>query len=179
MLDLAEYRNGLPMQKYRPLKEEIGLPVLKIRELRQGFCDISSELCSPSIQPDYLIQNGDVIFSWSGSLLIDFWCGEVCGLNQHLFKIIPRIYDPWFSYCWTAYHLRHFTAIAVSKATTIGHIKREDLKKARVLLPSPKDYLQAGGIIKPMYELIIANRLENRRFVQLKDDLLSKLLNFK
>ena len=93
------------MQKYRPSDTEIGVPVLKIKELRQGFCDSDSELCSPSIKSDYIITDGDVIFSWSGSLLVDFWCGGKCGLNQHLFKVTSDTYDPWFYFAWTNYNL--------------------------------------------------------------------------
>ena len=35
LLDIADYLNGLAMQKFRPKEGEIGLPVLKIKELRQ------------------------------------------------------------------------------------------------------------------------------------------------
>ena len=101
LLDIANYLNGLAMQKFRPQGHEIGLPVLKIKELRQGSCDDSSELCSLSIKPEYIIHNGDVIFSWSGSLLVDIWCGGTCGLNQHLFKVTSDVYDKWFYYLWT------------------------------------------------------------------------------
>ena len=87
LIDIADYLNGLAMQKYRPTVDETGIPVLKIKELRQGCCDDNSELCSPSIKSEYIIHDGDVIFSWSGSLLVDFWCGGICGLNQHLFKV--------------------------------------------------------------------------------------------
>lgn len=71
LIDIADYLNGLAMQKYRPTADETGIPVLKIKELRQGCCDNNSELCSPNIKSDYIIQDGDVIFSWSGSLLVD------------------------------------------------------------------------------------------------------------
>ncbi len=83
------------MQKHRPSDDEIGIPVLKIKELRQGCCDESSEICSPNIKSEYIIHDGDVIFSWSGSLLVDFWCGCTCGLNQHLFKVTSKKYDKW------------------------------------------------------------------------------------
>ena len=46
-MDIADYLNGLAMQKYRPKDGETGLPVLKIKELRQGICDASSELAHP------------------------------------------------------------------------------------------------------------------------------------
>lgn len=96
LLDIANYTNGLAMQKYRPTKGERGLPVLKIRELRQGFCDTDSELCSLHISDDYIIHDGDIVFSWSGSLMVDIWCGGTCGLNQHLFKVTSKSYNKWF-----------------------------------------------------------------------------------
>ena len=177
LLEIATYLNGLAMQKFRPSKKEKGLPVLKIKELRQGMCDSNSDLCSPTIKSEYIIHNGDVIFSWSGSLLVDFWCGGICGLNQHLFKVSSMKYDKWFYYSWTNYHLQKFIAIAADKATTMGHIKREDLSKASVLIPSHEDYIRIGGLLKPIYNLVIKNRLENVRLTSLRDTLLPKLIS--
>ena len=177
LLEIATYLNGLAMQKFRPSKKEKGLPVLKIKELRQGMCDSNSDLCSPTIKSEYIIHNGDVIFSWSGSLLVDFWCGGICGLNQHLFKVSSMKYDKWFYYSWTNYHLQKFIAIAAYKATTMGHIKREDLSKASVLIPSHEDYIRIGGLLKPIYNLIVENRLENIRLTSLRDTLLPKLIS--
>ena len=177
LLDIANYLNGLAMQKFRPQGHEIGLPVLKIKELRQGSCDDSSELCSLSIKPEYIIHNGDVIFSWSGSLLVDIWCGGTCGLNQHLFKVTSDVYDKWFYYLWTAHHLARFIAIAADKATTMGHIKREELAKAEVLIPCEEDYTSLTSIMQPIFELIISNRIEARKLAALRDELLPKLMS--
>ena len=177
LLDIANYLNGLAMQKFRPRDDEVGLPVLKIKELRQGSCDVSSELCSPSIKPEYIVHDGDVIFSWSGSLLVDIWCGGTCGLNQHLFKVTSETYDQWFYYLWTAHHLERFIAIAADKATTMGHIKRGELEKAEALIPSEKDYKEISSLMNPLFNLIIANRIEARKLAELRDELLPKLMS--
>lgn len=177
LLDIADYLNGLAMQKYRPKDGETGLPVLKIKELRQGICDASSELCSPSIKSEYIIHDGDIIFSWSGSLLVDIWCGGTCGLNQHLFKVTSNNYDKWFYYLWTAHHLDRFIAVAADKATTMGHIKREELEKAEVIIPSKCDYKQIRTLIKPLFDLIISNRIENRKLTALRNILLPKIMS--
>ena len=177
LLGIADYLNGLAMQKFRPKDDEQGLPVLKIKELRQGAYDASSELCSPSIKPEYIVHDGDVIFSWSGSLLVDFWCGGTCGLNQHLFKVTSGTYDKWFYYAWTNHHLQKFVAIAADMATTMGHIKREELSKAVVLIPSQSDYDRIGGLLAPLYDLVIANRIENRKLAALRDELLPQLMS--
>lgn len=177
LLGIADYLNGLAMQKYRPKDDEQGLPVLKIKELRQGSCDFNSELCSPSIKPEYIVHDGDVIFSWSGSLLVDLWCGGTCGLNQHLFKVTSSTYNKWFYYAWTNHHLQKFAAIAADMATTMGHIKREELSKAEVLIPSQSDYDRIGGLLAPLYDLVIANRIESRKLASLRDELLPQLMS--
>ena len=177
LIDIADYLNGLAMQKYRPTADESGIPVLKIKELRQGCCDDNSELCSPNIKSNYIIHDGDVIFSWSGSLLVDLWCGGICGLNQHLFKVTSSKYDKWFYYAWTKHHLDRFVAVAADKATTMGHIKRDELAKAEVLIPNETDYNRIGSLLQPIYEMIISNRIENKKLAATRDTLLPKLMN--
>ena len=179
LIDIADYLNGLAMQKYRPSGNEIGIPVLKIKELRQGYCDNNSELCSPNIKNEYIIHDGDVIFSWSGSLLVDFWCGGISGLNQHLFKVTSRKYDKWFYYAWTKHHLDHFIYIATDKATTMGHIKRDELAKAEVFIPHEADYRRIEALLQPIYDLIISKRIENKRLALLRDTILPKLISGK
>lgn len=177
LIDIADYLNGLAMQKYRPAADEVGIPVLKIKELRQGCCDATSELCSPNIKTNYIIHDGDVIFSWSGSLLVDFWCGGTCGLNQHLFKVTSSEYDKWFYYAWTKHHLERFIAVAADKATTMGHIKRDELSKAEVLIPNEADYNRIGSLLHPIYDLIITNRIESKNLAETRDTLLPKLMS--
>ena len=177
LIDIADYLNGLAMQKYRPTVDETGIPVLKIKELRQGCCDDNSELCSPNIKSEYIIHDGDVIFSWSGSLLVDFWCGGICGLNQHLFKVTSNKFDKWFYYVWTKHHLDRFIAVAADKATTMGHIKRDELSKAAVLIPTEADYKRIEALLQPIYDLIIANRIENKKLAETRDTLLPKLMS--
>ena len=87
------------MQKFRPEDGEKGLPVLKIKELGQGRIDDNSESCSPSLIGDkYIINDGDIIFSWLGTLMVKVWCGGLCGLNQHLFVVEPKDYPKWLVY---------------------------------------------------------------------------------
>ena len=177
LIDIADYLNGLAMQKYRPADDEIGISVLKIKELRQGCCDNNSVLCSPNIKSEYIIHDGDVIFSWSGSLLVDFWCGGICGLNQHLFKVTSSKYDKWFYYAWTKHHLDRFISVAADKATTMGHIKRGELAKAEVFIPNESDYSRIGALLQPIYDLIISNRIENKKLALLRNTLLPKLMS--
>ena len=177
--EIAEFLNGLAMQKFRPEENEKAYPVLKIKELRQGRTDESSDLCSSNIDEKYIVRDGDIIFSWSGSLLVDIWCGGNCGLNQHLFKVTSDKFDGWFVYQWNKYHLDRFVNIAKSKATTMGHIKRKDLSDSKVLIPSDEIYLKAAQHQKYLFEKIKYSKIEMKRLEEIRDALLPKLMSGK
>ena len=175
---IADYINGLAMQKYRPLENEVGLPVLKIRELGQGVCDENCELCSPSLIGDkYIIRDGDIVFSWSGTLMVKIWCGGKCGLNQHLFVVVPNNVPKWFVYQWTKFHLDNFIRIAKDKAVTMGHIKREELDKAGVIIPDDESMIKIDSIMTPIHQQIVANAIESRRISELRDSILPRLMS--
>ena len=175
---IADYINGLAMQKYRPAEDETGLPVLKIKELGQGCCDDNSELCSPSlIGEKYIIDDGDIIFSWSGTLMVKIWCGGKCGLNQHLFVVKPYNAPKWFAYQWTKHHLDNFIQIAKDKAVTMGHIKRGELDKAKVLVPDKDNLAKISSLMIPIHRQIISRKIESRRLSSLRDTLLPRLMS--
>lgn len=174
--DIADYQDGRPLQQYRLQDHDEGIPILKVKELRQGFCDQGSERCSSCINPEYLVQDGDVVFSWSGTLLVDIWGGGRCGLNHTFFKVTSDRYDRWFYYLWTRHYLNRFMAIASDKATTAGHIRREDLSRAEVMIPPKQEYQELGTILNPLFERIIATRIESCKLKTIRDTLQPKLL---
>lgn len=177
LTEIASYMNGLAMQKYPPGNNEDSLPVLKIKELGQGFCGTDSDRCSCNIKDECKIHNGDVIFSWSGTLLVDVWCGGDCGLNQHLFKVTSNDYPKWFYYYWTKHHLQEFIHIAKDKAVTMGHIKRGHLEEALVAIPDNDSMGKAHELFEPILSKMISLRLESSRLSLLRDTLLPRLMS--
>lgn len=177
LTEIASYMNGLAMQKFPPENNEDSLPVLKIKELGQGFCGTDSDRCSCNIKDECRIHDGDVIFSWSGTLLVDVWCGGDCGLNQHLFKVTSKDYPKWFYYYWTKHHLQEFIHIAKDKAVTLGHIKRGHLEEAMVAIPDNDSMEKAHELFEPILSKMISLRLENSRLSTLRDTLLPRLMS--
>jgi len=176
--EIAEYLNGVAISKFKPKQEsDETLPAVKIRELRQGFTDSSSDRGLTSVDEKYIINDYDMIFSWSGSLLIDIWVGGKAILNQHLFKVTSDKYDQWYYYYWTKYFLDRFIQIAKDKATTMGHIKRSHLSDAKVLLPDKASYKKMGSIIGNILNLKMKNKKQNQILSQLRDTLLPKLMS--
>jgi type I restriction enzyme S subunit len=177
LTDIADFQNGLAMQKYPPLSDDDSIPVLKIKELGQSYCDSNSDRCTKNLKPEFIVHDGDVVFSWSGTLLVDLWCGGICGLNQHLFKVTSSQYSKWFYLMWTKHHLAEFIRIAKDKAVTMGHIKRGDLDKAFVLIPDDSTFERISPLMNVIIDKIISLRLESARLATLRDTLLPKLMS--
>ncbi len=172
--EVAHYQNGLALQKFRPEKGEDFLPVLKIAQLKAGVAD-GKEVAKASIKKECIVDNGDVIFSWSGSLVVDIWCGGKVALNQHLFKVTSQEYPKWFYLKWTKHHLEQFQQIAKDKAVTMGHIKRSHLTEAKCVIPS--DEIVQSDIIESIVSKQIECRLESVTLSELRDVLLPELLS--
>ncbi len=173
--EIANYLNGLALQKFPPTGTN-DLPVIKIAQLRKGDT-VGADAASRNIKPEYIIQNGDVLFSWSGSLEVDIWCGGEGALNQHLFKVTSDRFPKWFYYLWTKRHLEHFRQIAASKATTMGHIQRGHLSAAKVIVPCPRVLSAAHEILDRVVERVIENTLQAKTLATLRDTLLPRLIS--
>lgn len=174
LTDIATYMNGTACQKYTAKGKNV-LPVLKIRELSQGFCDQNSDFVDTSIPKDFIVDNGDVIFSWSASLFIDIWCGNKCALNQHLFKVTSDAYPKWFYFLWTHSHIKEWTRIISAKATSMGHIKREDLENAQVIIPTENALKSLDVYMHPIFNLYVHKKKENLLLTDLQSLLLTKM----
>ena len=174
--NIATFLNGLACQKYPPKNDVDKLPVLKIKELRNGFSD-ESDWCTTNVKPEYIIEDGDVIFSWSASLMVKIWDGEKCILNQHLFKVSSGGFPKWFYYLWSKHHLDEFISISSSHATTMGHIKRGDLDGAMVLVPSDDEIVELSELFTPLIDNIIGNNKKLKNLEALRDTLLPKLMS--
>ncbi len=174
--EIAEFLNGLACQKFPPKQNEIGLPVIKIKEMRIGITE-SSDYATAYVPEKYIVENGDMLFSWSGSLDIVLWFGGKGVLNQHLFKVSSQLYPQWFYYFWTQFHLQEFKGIADDKATTMGHIQRHHLSDARVVVPTKDELQKMDETVNPIFQKIKSNTEQIRTLTQLRDTLLPKLMS--
>ena len=173
--EIATYLNGLALQKFPP-SDDAWLPVIKIAQLRKGDT-IGADRASRNIKPDYIVQNGDALFSWSGSLEVEVWCGGEGALNQHLFKVTSDTYSKWFYLLWTRHYLEHFRQVAASKATTMGHIQRKHLSEAKSLAP-PVELLSAmSAHLEPLLARSLELKLQAQTLATLRDTLLPRLIS--
>jgi type I restriction enzyme, S subunit len=173
--EVAQFLNGLALQKFPP-KESRSLPVIKIAQLRAGSVN-GADRASADLDPDYIVTDGDVLFSWSGSLECVLWAGGPGALNQHLFKVTSDGYPKWLYYLGIHQHLDDFRHIAAGKATTMGHIQRHHLAGAKLPIPSPELLEVMDRIIQPMVENTWRRAVQSRTLAALRNTLLPKLIS--
>ena len=145
-------------------------------QLRSGKAN-SGEWASATIKPDCVIEDGDVVFSWSGSLLVRTWCGGRAALNQHLFKVTSGRYPKWYYLHSILAHFPEFQRIAADKTTTMGHIRRHHLTDALCVVPPDYVLSRVSGVLDGLVERQVANEAESRTLVDLRDALLPKLVS--
>lgn len=173
---IADFLNGLACQKFPPENDIDKLPVLKIKDLKDGISD-SSDWVTSDVKSEYIVESGDVIFAWSASLIVKLWDGQKCVLNQHLFKVTSEKYPKWFYYQWCKYHLDRFIAIAEAHATTMGHIKRKDLDNAMCVIPSNEELKNMNEHMNPLIDKIEHNSKQIKILENMRDTLLPKLMS--
>ncbi len=174
---IADFLNGAALQKFPPEGGAESLPVIKIAELRSGVTSKSGR-AGLQVPEKYKISNGDVLFSWSGSLLQKVWTEGPGALNQHLFKVSSEVVPKWFHYFAVDQHLEEFRQVAASKATTMGHIQRHHLKEAMIAMPTDYAIIAAASeLIEPAFDRSIAVNLEIQTLAALRDALLPRLMS--
>jgi len=173
--EIARFLNGLALQKYPPADGR-SLPVIKIAQLRAGNTN-GADQASADLDPDYIVQDGDILFSWSGSLECVHWAGGRGALNQHLFKVSSENYPRWLCYLGVHQHLEDFRHIAAGKATTMGHIQRHHLSDAKLAIPSPEVRLAMDKSFQPLLESTWQRAVQSRTLTALRDTLLPKLIS--
>ena len=178
LYDFADYINGAA---FKPSEcGDHGLPIIKIVELKNGITD-STKYFDGFKGEKYLIQDKDILFSWSGnpdtSIDIFIWTHGKAILNQHTFNVKSNTGHRWFTFLMLKYFKPEFSRIASNKQTTgLGHVTATDLK--RLTFVFNKDAIEAfEHEVNPFMETIYSNMMENNRLEQLRDNLLPKLMS--
>ena len=178
LLDIANYTNGLACQNHRPKEGEQHLPVIKIKEMRDGFTPETEEV-SVNIPESVKVYNGDILFSWSASLEVIQWAFGEGGLNQHIFKVTGKEGFPKnFYYFQILNYVEVFRKIAEARKTTMGHITQDHLKQSRIAIPSEKSILERfDDYLKPVMDNQVKLIEEISSLKGTRDFLLPLLLN--
>ena len=177
LYEIADYINGLACQNYRPQDEEIFLPVIKIKEMHEGITS-DTEKVSATIPEKYIIFDGDILFSWSATLEVMIWTGGKGGLNQHIFKVVPKSYfTKEYVFQQLSSYIVNFQKMAEARKTTMGHITSDHINQSRIVIP-PKEVINAfSEKTLPIFDYQLTIQKEIQKLTKLRDRLLPLLMN--
>jgi type I restriction enzyme S subunit len=182
LYDTAEFVNGAAFKSDDFSDDKEALPIIKIAELKQGINE-QTKLTKKEVKERHRINNGDLLYSWSGSpgtsLEVFKWFGGEGWLNQHIFKINTTSKEQAVLVWLILKHLKpDLIRIAENKQTTgLGHVTVADMKRLFVTWPSRSCMETFGHIVTPIYKQHSARIQENQNLSELRDTLLPKLLS--
>ena len=170
---IANYMNGYAFKPSDFMKT--GLPILKIKEMLSGIGPSTPRNDGKMIDSKYLIQSGDIVFSWSATLEVIYWAGETAILNQHLFKVTPKPEFPKEFVFWSIKSslgsLRN-----LAHGATMQHIQRGKLDEIGICKP-PSELLKRYDVVAtPLLQARIRLANQIRTLTEARDRLLPKLM---
>ena len=172
LASIGSYENGFAFNELH--WSEHGLPIIRIAQITgsQGIVDLF-----PGMLPDsYRIDDGDLIFSWSGTLAVVRWSGGPAWLNQHLFKVVPADgIDRSF-----LFHVLQASVAEMGKRThgsTMKHIKRGELREFLVEIPgNEREQRKIAQILDTLDTAILETEALIDKLKAVKQGLLHDLL---
>ncbi len=135
--DVASHQNG---KAFKPSDwKSNGLKIIRI----QNLTDINSSVnyCEPSIVEDkFIINNNDILVSWSCTIDAFKYRGSKAALNQHIFKVVfdkeIDVLPEFYVYC-----IKSLLSLINSQrhGSTMTHITKTDYEKLLFPLPPPAE----------------------------------------
>jgi type I restriction enzyme S subunit len=172
---LAQFVNG---RNFTKDASGTGLPVIRTPEVRTGPSP-STIRNDVEATNDRIANAGDILFVWSGSLMVSRWYWEPGLVNQHVFKVLPeRSVPDWLVMFAVEELMNDFLGVAADKATTMGHIKRGDLDR-QVTIPPRSEWARLDEKIRPFWDEALASRQYVAELTRTRDELLPLLLSGK
>jgi type I restriction enzyme S subunit len=182
VLPQANWINGAAYKNMHFVEPALGLPVVKIAELKSGVTP-QTKFTNTDLGDRYRIKDGEILFSWSGnpdtSIDTFIWTGGPAWLNQHIFAVRENGRRK-LAYVYTMLKWLNpvFAELARNKQTTgLGHVTKEDLGRLQVVVPSPPIELEFDRIVGPILDRLRGTLFENRALAATHDALLPKLMS--
>ena len=171
---IGTYLNGFA---FKPSDwQDFGKPIIKIKEMGNGVTKDTPRNNGERVPSKYLVKAGDLLFSWSATLMVKIWSGEDGWLNQHLFKVTPtQGIGREFLLQTIAKSIEEFSNLTTG--STMKHIQRNKLDQVFVNVPNEaimSEYIEVSEIIRKKI-LNLSHQLT--LLAESRDRLLPKLMS--
>ncbi|MDN3509581.1 MAG: restriction endonuclease subunit S [Candidatus Neptunochlamydia sp.] len=175
--DLFSFKNG------RAFKKKDwgvgGLPIIRIQNLNNFIA--SFNYYSGEYSDDILIKDGDLLFSWSGTVGSSFgphiWNRGWGLLNQHIFRVV---FKKKINKQYVYYGLHKITENIerqVSGAVGLAHITKEKLNQFSIALPTIDEQKRLVSLLDKSFEVINTAIANTKKGLENAKELFESYLN--
>ena len=171
---LGEYLNGFA---FKPSDwQKSGKPIIKIKEMGNGVSNDTPRNNGERVPAKYLVKAGDLLFSWSATLMVIVWSGEEGWLNQHLFKVTPsKGIEREFLLQSISNTIEEFQNLTTG--STMKHIQRNKLDQVFVNVPNAEIMKRYSDISEKTRSNILSLQSQLRLLTEARNRLLPKLMS--
>lgn len=170
---IAEVRYGAPFASKRFNTEGEGIPLVRIRDLKNEAPGVWTQEQHPK---GTKIHPGDIVVGMDGEFRAYLWGGEGAWMNQRICMFVPKPpHSSAFVRLSIAAPLAHVEA--TETATTVIHLGKADIDRFRVVIPSTAIAQVFKDQCQPLYGRIVANKQAVRTLSELRDTLLPRLIS--
>lgn len=168
---LADYINGFA---FKPSDwSERGTLIVRIAQMTNS--DASADYFNGTLPEAFRINDGDLLFSWSATLLAQIWNRGPAYLNQHIYKVLPKPgVDKGFLYQLLNFEVEQM--VRQTHGTTMTHIKRSELLPYRVCIPNSEEQVQIAAILDTIDAAIEKSEALVAKLKQVRAGMLHDLL---
>lgn len=148
--DCATFINGYA---FKPKEwSQNGIPIIRIQNLTGSMNKLN--YYDGKLDSKYIINNGDILISWSASLGIFEWKKGKAYLNQHIFKV---------EFNKKNINKKYFVYLIKSKinemkknthGSTMKHITKSDFDKIEIFLPNIQNQQEISNKLDKVQEII-------------------------
>ena len=171
--DIASVIYGAPFASKKFNTENLGIPLIRIRDLKSENPGVYTEEIHPK---GYLVQPGDLVVGMDGEFRAYIWGGTPAWLNQRVCVFMPK---GDYSSAYVNYTIKPQLASveATETATTVIHLGKNDIDHFKSIIPDTTILKLFSEITSPIYSKIVEGKLKAQTLAQLRDTLLPKLIS--
>ena len=171
LTEVGQYINGMA---FKPSEwRDQGIPIVRIENLNN--VDAKFNYYQGEFNHKYLLDNGEILLSWSASLGVYIWNRGKALLNQHIFKVIPNE-NVTKQFLYWALHKAVESLGQSTHGSTMKHFKKGELERTLLAVPSLPEQQKIAEILTTADRKIELIDKEIQATERLKKGLMQTLL---